>query len=131
MTKRSIVLSYPHRDRIVAREIAQELDRLGLPASDLASQGAAGDLRPLLRRAIERADALVLVIASPEAASQSWIGYEAGMADALDKRIIVLLSQDHATDELPADIATCRIIQFDPSRPDRAARGILEELAPA
>ena len=129
---RSVFLSYPHRDRAVAQEIKKELGLLGMPAFDLANEVSTGDsLRTTLRHAIERADALVLLIASPAAAAASWVGYEAGMADALGKRIILLLSQDHATDELPADMATWRVIQFDPKRPDHVARGILEELAPA
>ena len=129
---RSIFLSFPHRDRAVARAVEKELERLGLNAITVAVEVSSGDsLRKSLRRAIERADAMVLLIASPEAAAASWVGYEAGMADALGKRIIVLLSQDHATHELPADIATGRIIPFDVKKPDQAARGILEELAPA
>jgi hypothetical protein len=59
------------------------------------------------------------------------VSYETGLAEALGKRVIVMLSHDRSSSELPAEIATNRLLQFDPRSPDRAARDIAEELAAA
>ena len=129
---RSVFLSYPLRDRALALVIERQLEQLGLDAFNPATEVRAGDdWRAAIHRAMKKVDALILLVASPEATASSSMAYEAGIADALGKRTIVMISQDRSTSELPADIAANRLLQFDPKSPVRAAREVFDELAAA
>jgi nucleoside 2-deoxyribosyltransferase len=127
-----IFISHSSRDAALAAKLEKELERLGLPTFNPSHEiDPNQNWRKAILAAIRRADALIVLVASPEAASTSWVGYETGMAEALGKRVIVLASQDHSPAELPADLAASQIVGFDPAEPERAARDIVERLAAA
>src|SRR5436305_379689 len=128
MSGRSVFISYSHRDVGVAKQLANNLRRLGLKAFDPASEIHAGDdWRKGIQTAIKQSDALIL-IASPEGLASSWVLYEAGAAEALGKRVMVLLPERHSVAELPKEISFNQIVGFDPKAPERAAQDIAARL---
>ena len=66
-----------------------------------------GDIRKEIKRSISEADTVV-IIWTPASANSSWVNYEAGMADALGKRIIVV-RPDQNSPTLPANLNSAGI----------------------
>jgi nucleoside 2-deoxyribosyltransferase len=132
MSKPSVFLSYSLRDRDAAARFEKALERLGLQAFNPVKELRAGeDWRKSIQSAIKRSQALILLVGTPQSAASSWMAYEAGMAEALGKPILVLLSSKHSVSELPADVAAGQVFDFDPDAPERAAREIADRLVPA
>lgn len=120
-----LFLSHAHRDSAVAAKIAAALDQVGLDTFQPARHLRAGtSWRQGVKDALAEADAVVLVIATPDAASNSWIAYEAGVAEATGKPIIVLASHDIPSDELPVEFASHDLVLFDPDDPAAVASTI-------
>jgi hypothetical protein len=131
MSKRSVFISHSKRDAAVARQLANNLRRLGLTALNSADTLQPGDdWRKTTQTAIKQSDALIL-IASPDALSSSWALYETGAAEALGKRVMVLLPERHSVAELPGEISGSQVVGFDPRSPERAAHDIATLLAAA
>jgi hypothetical protein len=129
MTEPSVFISYSRHDADVAKRFESVLESLGLQAFNPAREIRPGeDWRKAVRGAIRRSDALLL-IASPHALVSSWASYETGMAEALGKRVMVLLSNRHSVTELPEEVAAGEIVDFDPQAPERAAQDIVARLA--
>jgi nucleoside 2-deoxyribosyltransferase len=132
MTRPSVFLSYSSRDRDVAGRVERALKRLGLAAFNPARDVHVGEhWRKAIQAAIKRADALVLLATSPQSAASSWMAYEAGVAEALGKPVMILLPDKYPVTELPADFAAGQVLDFDPEAPERAAREIVDRLVPA
>lgn len=122
MTVTRLFLSHAHRDAAVAAKIAAALDRAGLQTIQPARHLRPGaSWRQSVKDGLADADAVVLVIATPDTVSNSWIAYEAGAAEALGKPIIVLASHDIPSDELPVELASHDIVLFDPHDPAAVA----------
>jgi hypothetical protein len=131
MSKLSVFISYSHRDADLARELEKKLESLGLDAFNPERDLHPGDdWRKATQAAIKRSDAVVL-IASPHTLSSSWTSYEAGMAEALGKRVMVLLPNRHSVSELPEEFAGRNVLSFDPQAPEQAAQDIASRLAAA
>ena len=126
-----VFLSHSRRDANLAAGIASDLQRYGIEAVGDESITAGKDLRRTIRSAIRRADAFVIVVTSPDAAASSWTSYELGMAEALGKPILLLLSQNHSAAQLPSDLAGLPIAAFDPERPEMVGREIVDRLLAA
>jgi hypothetical protein len=127
-----IFLSHGARDADLAAGIARELRKHGVESFDASRGVAAGeDVRQTIKSAIRRSDGFVLVLGAPESAATSWSGYELGMAEALGKPILILLSHNHAADQLPSDLAGLPIVGFDPSRPELVSRELVDRLLAA
>ena len=95
MTER-IFLSYHRDDRNLAKRIKKRLAELLNSGSanvvvidglDAAPIGA--DVRESIKAAIESSNTVVL-ITSPNSSKSPWMNYEAGIADALGKKIVVV-----------------------------------------
>jgi TIR domain-containing protein len=130
MSKSSIFLSYSSRDAKLAHQVEGELERLGLKAfNPMRDIPPDADFRKTIQAEMRRSAALVLLVASPYSAASSWMGYEAGMAEALGKRVLLLLPSKYPVAELPEDVATVQVVEFDPKVPKRAAHEIAERLA--
>jgi nucleoside 2-deoxyribosyltransferase len=128
----NVFLSHSARDAKVAAAIRRELRKHGVEAFDVSEDGAPAKYdRQAIKAAIRRADGLVLVIGAPEAASTSWATYELGMAEALGKPILTILSHRHAASELPPDLAGLPMAAFDPARAELAAREVVDRLLAA
>lgn len=131
MSKPSVFISYSRRDADLANSVAVALERLGFNALDPGRNLRPGDdWRKAIQAAIRRSEAVILV-ASPHSLTSSWSLYEAGMAEALGKKVMVLLPNTHSAAELPADVASNAIVDLDPEAPDRAAHDIIARLDPA
>jgi nucleoside 2-deoxyribosyltransferase len=126
-----VFLSHSRRDANLAAGIASDLQRYGVEAVVDESITAGDDLRRTINSAIRRADAFVIVVTSPDAAASSWTSYELGMAEALGKPILLLLSQNHSAAQLPSDLAGLPIAAFDPQRPEKVGREIVDRLLAA
>lgn len=129
MSKPSVFISYSNRDAGLAEQLASSLARLGLRTLDPTRAIApGGNWRKEIQAAIKQSDALIL-IASPEVLASSWVLYEAGAAEALGKRVVVLLPDKHSIAELPKEISVRQVVGFDPRSPERAAQDIAARLA--
>lgn len=132
MNRPSVFLSYNHRDADLAKKVGSALERLGLKAVNPEREMRPGDdFRKAIQEAIRRSDALIMLVPSPQQASSSWTSYEAGIAEALGKRVVVLLSNKYPVTDLPVDVAASRVVVFDPQAPERAAHEIAAQLAAA
>ena len=122
-------LSHSRRDADLAAGIARALRKLGVESFEaLKSFVPEEDYRSSTKAAIRRADAFILVLSAPESAASSWVSYELGMAEALAKPVLLLLSDNHAADQLPSDLVGLPIVPLDPTHPELAAREIVARL---
>ena len=129
---RRVFLSHSRRDADLAAGIARELRRRGIEPFDVLDNVTAGeDWRQTIKSAIRRADGFVLIVSTPEAVSTSWASYELGMAEALGKQILLLLSHNYTIAELPLDMAGLPIVPFDPAHPQLAAHEVVDRLLAA
>ena len=112
-----VFVSYVHQDREFAENAIHALAAKGHFApdtvfSDLQHLSAEEDASRRVRSEIEAADAVVLVM-SEHAATSPWINYEAGLADAFGKKILVVGAKD--AEELPllAKLAAYQQIELE------------------
>jgi hypothetical protein len=127
-----VFISHGARDASLAAAIARALRKRGIEAFDVSESDAEeGYVRQTIKSAIRKADGFVLVLGEPNTAAPSWTGYELGMADALGKPMLLLLSHKHAASELPFDLAGLPILPFDPAHPELAAQEIVDRLLAA
>jgi len=132
MTKPSVFISYGQRDAELAGRFEAALKHLGLDAFNPARETQPGaDWRKSIQSAIKRSDAVIMLALTPRYLSSSWMSYEAGIAEALGKRVMLLLPNRYSVTELPADFASTQIVEFDPQAPERAAHDIASRLAVA
>jgi len=132
MTKPSILISHLHRDAGLAKRLGSALKRLGLEAFNPTREIPDGARwRTVIQADIKRSDALIMLAVTPDSLSSSWMPYEAGAAEALGKPVIVLLSDKYSVSELPPDIASHQVLNFDAQAPERAAPEIAARLAMA
>jgi nucleoside 2-deoxyribosyltransferase len=131
MTKR-VFISSTHLDAKLAARVESELERLGLDAVNATREIEPGeDWRKTIKQAIKRADAVIMLMASPQRATSSWMSYEAGVAEALGKHLMVLIPNNYSVSELPAEVTVSHVVNFDPQAPEDAARDIAEYLRAA
>ena len=132
MTKPSVFFSYSRRDAELGQRVEIALKNFGLQAFNPARDLLSGeDLRKSIRSAIKRSDAVITLVSTPQSLSSSWTSYEVGVAEALGKRVMLLLPSEYSVAELPADFASTQIVEFDPQAPERAAHDIASRLAAA
>jgi hypothetical protein len=130
MTTPSIFISHGQRDAELAKRVETALERLGLETfSPLRDVRSGEDWRRAIQTAIKRSDAVIILFSTPQYLSLNWTSYEVGIAEALGKRVILLLPSKYPVTELPADFASTQIVEFDPQAPERAAHEIAARLA--
>ena len=131
MSKPNIFISSSHRDAEVAKKFGAALKDLGVDAfnTDEELQGG-GDWRKTVRAGIKRSDAVIILAVTPENLSSSWMAYEAGLAESLGKKVVLLLPDKYPVTELPADFASTTILDFDPQAPGPAAKKIATRFSP-
>ena len=124
-----LFLSYAHRDSDIAAALSQALIESGYQVFDAAHDIVAGkSWRDGIKAAIAAADALIVVVGSPEAVSGSWVAYEAGIADARGMPVIVLASNHYPLDRLPMDLMGYALAPLDPDKPEEAVGALREAL---
>jgi hypothetical protein len=132
MSKRKVFISHGLRDADLAGRVETALERLGLEAFNPAREMRPGeDWRKSIQAAIKGSDALIMLAVTPDYLTSSWVTYEAGVASALGKRVMVLLPSKYSVTELPGDVASNQIVDFDPQFPERAAHDIVARLTAA
>jgi nucleoside 2-deoxyribosyltransferase len=116
MTKK-IFLSYSMKDENKIASIVKTLrQHESVSGKDLTVVNPLGpsihseDVRKRIKRSIEEADAVV-VVWTPTSATSSWVNYEAGMADALGKQIIVV-RPDKTAPALPANLQSVQVVDL-------------------
>ena len=82
----------------------------------------------MIQKTLRKSDAVLVIATSPELASNNWIGYEIGAAEALNKPVILATSDRHSLSEIPEDFSSVRSVIFDPDKPEGAAREIAGQL---
>jgi hypothetical protein len=107
------------------------LKHLGFDAWNAKEVRPGEDWGKAIQPAIKQSDALVMVALTPQTLSSSWMAYEAGIAEALGKRVMLLLPNKYPVTELPADFASTPIVEIDPQAPERAAHDVASRLAAA
>lgn len=95
-----VFLSYDTKDLAFAQSIKARIKEIlpqhnveALDVFDAGTDWAVGeDIRQSIRSAVEKADT-VLVISSKSGDLSPWVNYEAGLADALGKELVIIEQQ--------------------------------------
>jgi hypothetical protein len=111
----SVFLSYAIGDKPRMGRVLKELRTRGLLGArdeivhptQVTVPGSS--IRGVLRNAIQSASKVVLVWSGAGSASQ-WVNYEAGMAEALGKPIIVVVAKGQAS-SVPANLKDVQVIE--------------------
>ena len=133
MNMAKILISHSRRDSAVAEKIAHALQEVkaspGVTTFLDQNLKPGDDFRKSVDTNLRNSDAVVVVAATPDAVSNSWMGYEIGAAEALRKPIILLTSNRHSLSEFPEEFASFPVVVFDPDEPEDAAQEIIGRLA--
>jgi nucleoside 2-deoxyribosyltransferase len=129
MNKPTVFISYGQRDAGLAQQVEAALKNSGLKAFHPTREIRRGeDWRKSIQSAIKSADAVIVLAPTPQNLSSSWTSYETGIAEALGKRLMLLLPNTNSAADLPADFASTQIVEFDPHSPELAAHDIAARL---
>lgn len=112
---RRVFISYNAADQELVGPVMSWLHTSDLSPAEIAdpvtSVSPAQDIRSVIQDSIATCDAMV-VIWSSRAAESKWVQYELGMAQALGKRIVVLLAGGSPSD-LPRELADTQQVQLN------------------
>lgn len=119
--QRNIFLSYATRDKRSVKAVIDQLKKRGIVAEDdefvdpskIVVPGAS--IRGELREAI-RAASKVVVLWSGAGAESELVNYEAGMARALDKPMVLVVPKGGATG-VPSELADLPVFELLPKGP--------------
>ncbi len=116
----TIFISYAMGDRPRLKTVISELKARGVVGeSDKITEPHAvfipgSSIRGALREAIQAASKVVVVWSGAAAESQ-WVNYEAGMAEALGKPIVVVVPKGEAR-QIPAGLSDIQVIELQHDR---------------
>ena len=115
-----IFVSYSHEDRKYLEGLKEVLQEHGIvegdevsiidPFSGVISVGE--DIREAIKREIQSSSKVVIIHTSNTSSSQ-WVNYEVGMADALDKPIIVVGTRGSGKTTLLSSLKHIQMIEVD------------------
>ncbi|MCI0465857.1 MAG: TIR domain-containing protein [Beijerinckiaceae bacterium] len=109
-----VFLSYARENRELAKDLASLMSRRGASVFFDCDAMQAGDLwSGVLRREIEKASALVLLIPPDNDPHRNNIWFEAGAAKALGKRILAVLPPNRPAVDLPFEFADIMVLDAD------------------
>jgi hypothetical protein len=134
MSKTKVFVSFTRQDAAIAKRIAHALSEIdldsGRPVTTFIDRDIASgsDFREAIQKTLRKSDAVLVVASSPERASNGWIGYEIGAAEALRKPVILATSDRHSLSEFPEDFSSVHSVIFDPDKPEGVAREIAGQL---
>lgn len=113
-----VFVSYAPTDAAVARSVEQELREHGLLPESAAVKimsiddiPAGADVRAAIRSSIRSAD-MVVIVSSPDAARSAYVNYEAGMASALEKPVVILATPGADKGQFTSLFDNVRIIEI-------------------
>ena len=118
--KQKIFISYAHQDRRFAEALKVRLaDILEDPSQELdvfdaqSSVEAGENIRDAIQSAM-RAASTVVIVSSPASDASQWVSYEAGLADALGKNVVVVGRKGSGKSALMKRlIHTARFVEMD------------------
>lgn len=110
-----VFISSAREDRIFAHQLGELLKQRGVSVAGDLDTAFGSDWSDRLRRQIEDATALVLLIPSQTTANRNSIWFEAGAAKALGKPVLAVLppGRDAGSTELPTDLAGLLVLDAD------------------
>lgn len=116
--KNKIFISYAHQDNSQIEKLKSALAEKGIISTesdvlhDSQSPMVPGSsFRGAIREAVESASTVV-VYWTKNSASSDFVNYEMGMADALDKNMVVVTPKGTRM-ELPSNLADIQVIELD------------------
>jgi hypothetical protein len=104
-----VFLSYSSQDRHLVEPVIAQLPGLRMTDSLESELRPGDDVRAIIRDRVQSANEVV-VFWSEAAATSQYVQYELGMADALDKPIIIV-QLDQTKPELPAHLLN-KVVQL-------------------
>ncbi len=113
-----IFISYSPKDRDHLEDLEQTLREHGIIKGDNFSLIDSFELSPgdnwrdSIKKAIQSASKVV-ILATDASASSQWVNYEAGMADALDKTIIVVEPKGSGKSTLLSNLSKFQSIELN------------------
>jgi len=130
--KSQVFLSYSSRDRQFATALRRALKKLNVSTFDPEVEMKAGaDWRKTVLDGIRQTQLALVLLREPSLAGIDWISYEVGTANALGKDIIVMKPAAFSAQDLPSDLSGWRMLDLDPSSPEKTAKILVSSLAVA
>jgi hypothetical protein len=115
---KKVFISYAWNDQHLAQNTIRQLCKKGwlsnddLTNIDSPEESNKGDyIRNQIKERIQKSD-IVILVWSKQAAKSPWVQYEVGMAQALDRPILIAWADDSAP-ELPTEIEENQVVRLD------------------
>lgn len=115
---KKVFISYAWNDQHLARNTIRQLFNKGwLSNDDLTSiespeeSNKADYIRHQIKERIRKSD-IVILVWSTQAAKSPWVQYEVGMAQAVERPILIAWA-DNSAPELPAEIKENQVVRLD------------------
>ncbi len=116
--KNKIFISYAHQDNEQISKLKSALTEKGIISNEAVSfedsqmpMVPGSSIRGALRNAIESANTVVVYWTKNSAASE-FVNYEMGMADALDKKLVVVTPKGERM-SLPSNLTDIHMVELD------------------
>ena len=114
-----IFLSYSYQDRVIVEQIAallrkhchMNVDKTSF-IDTLVESEADSSIREATKRGMMSAS-MVVIIVTPNSAKSQWVNYEAGMASALGKPIILVGRKRDRDVEFVSSLADAKFIEIE------------------
>ena len=96
---KKVFLSYAYQDSDIAEQVSRLLEENGHDTDGMSfidpqvNTKIGDDIREAIKQQMCSASNVVIIV-TPNSAKSQWVNYEAGMASALDKPIILIRSKD-------------------------------------
>ena len=114
---KKVFLSYAYEDRGIAEQVSRLLREHGHDTDDmsfidpLVDTKIGDDIRGSIKQQMCSASNVVIIV-TPNSAKSQWVNYEAGMASALDKPIILIRSKDANDVDFVTSLADAQFIEI-------------------
>ncbi len=114
---KKVFLSYSYEDRGIAEQVSRLLEEHGYDTDDISfidprvDTKIGDDIRGSIKQQMCSASNVVIIV-TPNSAKSQWVNYEAGMASALDKPIILIRSKDAKDVDFVTSLADAQFIEI-------------------
>ena len=114
---KKVFLSYAYEDRGIVEQVSRFLKEHGHDTDDMSfidpqvDTGIGDDIREAIKQQMCSASNVVIIV-TPNSAKSQWVNYEAGMASALDKPIILIRSKDAKDVDFVTSLADAQFIEI-------------------
>ncbi|MXX15121.1 MAG: toll/interleukin-1 receptor domain-containing protein [Gemmatimonadetes bacterium] len=114
---KKVFLSYAYQDSDIAEKVSRLLEEHGHDTDDMSfidpqvDTKIGDDIRKAIKQQMCSASNVVIIV-TPNSAKSQWVNYEAGMASALDKPIILIKSKDAKDVDFVTSLANAQSIEI-------------------